>query len=111
MAETITVAALQRYKMPDGSYAIILPVNTTDEVYVDIGKQLTLTSELTNININIVDNRDSLIDDMTTLISTLSPYIPKPLQLKYIIALDMSSVGSQIIVNTGMVVDSAKIMI
>jgi hypothetical protein len=43
------VAALQRIKMDDGSFAIILPVNTCDEVYVDIASGKTLTSLLNEV--------------------------------------------------------------
>jgi hypothetical protein len=81
---SVTVAALQRVKMSDGSYAIVLPINTTDEVYVDINENKTLTGELSNINVTITTDRDGLIDDMLTLVSQLAPFLTKPLNLNHI---------------------------
>lgn len=91
MADSITVSALQRVKLADGSYAIVLPINTSDEVFVDINNNKNLTSELNEIHVTITHNRDTVIDDFIEILSQLSPFIPKPLNLNHIFTRDMTT--------------------
>jgi hypothetical protein len=100
MANSITVSALQHVKMPDGTEAIVLPINTTDEVFVDMASNKNLTGELLNINITISDERDGVIDDMLTLISQLASFLPKPLSFHHIQAEDFTNT-TNIILNSG----------
>jgi hypothetical protein len=91
MADSVTVSTLQRVKISDGSYAIVLPINTTDEVLVDVQNNVNLTSALNTINVTITNNKDTVMDDLITIMTQLSSFITKPLDLNHISIRDMSS--------------------
>lgn len=79
-----TVAAFQRVKQEDGTYTIVLPYNTPDEVLYDPNTGFTLTTKLHNIDTIVNANRDSVIEDLITLTCQLSSFISKPLQLNHV---------------------------
>jgi len=86
---SIITAALQRYKLENGDYVIVLPINTTDEVFVDVQNNKNLTQELDEINLTININRDTVLEDNITILKSLSSFIPKPFKLNHIYCINM----------------------
>lgn len=84
-------ASFIRHRQDDGTYVVIYPVTTSDEVYVDINSKLTLTSKLSTMDATITADRESIIMDMLTLMATLGPMFPKPLLMNHIYADDFSN--------------------
>ena len=88
---SITAAVLQRMKLDDGTYAILLPINTTDEVFVDIETNKSLTSELSNINITINNHKNTVLKDNITILKSLSSFVPKPITLNHVYGINMDT--------------------
>lgn len=97
---SIVTTSFIRMKMEDGSYAVILPINTTDEVFIDLLNKKTLTEELGTMNLTITNNSDTVIEDLLTLTKNLYSSIQKPLTLKHISIEDMVT-GSELTITSG----------
>lgn len=91
---SVTAAVLQRVKMSDGTYAIILPINTTDEVFVDIDSNLTLTTHLSALNVVIKNNRNAVIGDNLEIIKKISNVFEKPINLNNIYGINFSNLNN-----------------
>lgn len=88
---SVIVSALQKVKLENNEYIIVLPINTTDEVLVDVENNKNLTQELGDLNITINVNRDTVLEDNITILKTLSSFIPKPIKLNHIYGINMDN--------------------
>lgn len=95
-----TYASFIKHKQEDGSYVVIYPINTSDEVYVDINTKLTLTSKINTMDATISENKESIVEDIITILSSLSPMFPKPVLLNHLYVDDFGS-KTKIAVNKG----------
>lgn len=91
---SVTAAVLQRVKLADGTYAIVLPINTTDEVFVDIDTNLSLTTHLNSLNVIITNNRDTVIEDNLEIIKKISHTFENPLHLNHIYGVRFSNLNN-----------------
>jgi hypothetical protein len=91
MALVTSYASFIRHRQEDGTYVVIYPINTSDEVYVDINTKLTLTSKINTMDAAMTADRESIVMDMLSVMSALGPMIPKPLLLNHIYADDFSN--------------------
>ena len=73
------VSILQRTKQPNGEYIITLPINTSDEVLVNIQTGETLTDRLIQIN----NYTMGIIEDLSSVILKISAVLNDDLQLNY----------------------------
>lgn len=90
MANTRTISAFQHVKTDDGGYTIILPFNSTDEVFLDFNSKYNLTTKLVELDTTIDLNNRSILDDLVTIMMQLSPFIKRPIQLNHVYADDLS---------------------
>lgn len=86
-------------KQVDGTYKNILPINTTDEVIYDTDK--TLTNKLIDVDTQMMDDRNTIIDDILTVITQVSPYLTKPLQLNHIYVDDLITTSNINLISGG----------
>jgi len=82
-------AAFQKVKLENGSYAVVLPITTTDEVFTDYNSRSTLTNHLMTMGINIEANKDSVVEDVLSIVYQLSSYFPKPIKLNHLYVDDL----------------------
>jgi len=87
----IMISALQKVKQPDGSFQIVLPINTIEDVFVDMDKGINLKTRLSEIQADVYDFRDTVTEDFITVVANLSAFLPKPVQLNHIYSDDFSS--------------------
>ncbi|MMZ42108.1 hypothetical protein D1872_36260 [compost metagenome] len=84
--------ALQKVKMKDGKYAIVFPHSRAKDVYVDLDKKITLDKVLGDLSQNdTVGSRENMIQDLTTVFSSISNLLPKPMNLNNFRILDGTS--------------------
>ena len=111
MAMTNTFATFIRQRQEDGSYIIVYPINTSDEVYVDINAKLTLTSKINTMDAALTSSRASIIEDMLSMLAAISPMIKTPLLLNHAYVDDFSNESSTSINGTKGIRIPGKIII
>jgi hypothetical protein len=94
-------AAFQRVRKPDGSYDVIYPISTSDEVYVDISAKLTLTSKINSMDSTITLNNESIVEDVMTILASLPAFFNRPLLLNHVYVDDFSNSVSTMLVTKG----------
>lgn len=83
-------SAFQRVKQDDGTYAVVLPITTTDEVYTSLQTKQSLTQKLASIDSMIDSNKDTIVEDIITILGLLSSFLPKPISLNHAYVNDLS---------------------
>lgn len=90
------VSILQRTKQPNGEYIITLPINTSDEVLVNIQTGETLTDRLIQIN----NYTMGIIEDLSSVILKVSAVLNDDLQLNYMYR-DSFKSDEKLLITTG----------
>lgn len=83
MAQLI-ISALERVKDEDGNYVLILPVNTIEEVFINLETGERLSDVLNNLITKVDDARLSTIEDLSSTINKMSGLIDDRLTLNHI---------------------------
>jgi hypothetical protein len=94
MALVDSYASFIRHRQEDGSYVVIYPINTSDEVYVDINSKLKLTTKINTMDATMSQDRESIIEDMLSVMASLAPMFKKPLLLNHVYADDFGNDGT-----------------
>lgn len=81
MANERTFKSFIRVRQPDGTYQVVLPINTSDEVYTNISTKETLKTKITAMDATTQFNKESSIDDMMMMLIQLSSFFPKPIAM------------------------------
>lgn len=90
------VSILQRTKQPNGDYIITLPINTSDEVIVDIQTSESLTDRLIHLN----NYAMGIIEDLSTILLKMSAVLNDDLHLNYMYRDNFKS-DEKLLINTG----------
>lgn len=93
------VQAVQKFRNVDGSYTIVFPFTSSDEVIVDKATGRKLTDKLNEIDNTILADRLSDVDDMLTIVNQLSSFFPRPVQLNHVFIDDISNTDTFTISN------------
>lgn len=78
------ISTLQRVKDVDGSYIITLPINTIEDVYVNLDTGETLVDLMNFVVGGVNDNKASIVEDMATVLSKIAGLIDDNLSLNHI---------------------------
>jgi len=63
MPEPVQISAIQRVKLPDGNYAIVYPINTVDDVFLNTDRKVSLNQAL-DIKKTVIDCGTSVVTDV-----------------------------------------------
>lgn len=110
MAVTNTYATFIRHRQDDGSYIIMYPINTADEVYVDIDSKLSLTNKIKTMDATAAGDKESIVDDILTILSVVAPMYQRPLLLNHVYADDFANASASVNLAKGLTT-SGKIFI
>lgn len=80
----LIISALNRTKDENGNYVVILPINTIEEVFVDLGTGVKLSDILDNVVEQVNDTRLTTIEDLSSVINMLSGLIDNKIELNHI---------------------------
>lgn len=83
MAQKI-ISALTRVKDDNGEYVLILPINTVEDVMVDLKTGESLADLIQNIVKNTNDTRLTVIEDLASVVNALAGLIDVRLPLNHI---------------------------
>lgn len=83
-SKQLIISAINRVKDKDGNYVVILPVNTIEEVFVDLNTGVTLSQILDNVVEQVNDARLTTVEDLASVINMLSGLIDNRIELNHI---------------------------
>lgn len=78
------ISALTRVKDDNGEYVLILPINTVEDVLVDLNTGETLADLISNIVKETDDTRLTVIEDLSSVVNALAGLIDVKLPLNHI---------------------------
>jgi hypothetical protein len=91
MATANVYSAFQRVRRADGSYDVVYPISTSEEVYVDIDRKYTLTMKIRDMDATITKNKESIVEDILSLMVSIAPMFPRPVLFNHVYADDFSN--------------------